>query len=214
MCRCVVPIITHLGETPSKAVAHPLLDNRRRVSQPLHAGHCRQLRKNAPNSGEQMNLEKPFGAIKALDSCELPDFAVLIGRNGVGKTQLLNGIAERRITGLVRASENIEKYDIASFRPDPAQRASLGASLFAERTAEKYIDGTGKGAPRELAKEIHERTIAKYRLEAGTAKRREFESVLRGAIDIPDFKVFSALRVRGGRPIVSEALMANVKWIT
>ena len=77
----------------------------------------------------KMKLRNPYGSIKRLDACDLPDFAVLIGRNGVGKTQLLTGIAERQITGLAHSTATIEKYDIREFRPGPVQRASLGGGV-------------------------------------------------------------------------------------
>ena len=54
------------------------------------------------------SLNQPFSCIKSLDAFELPDFAVLIGRNGVGKTRLLSGIQDGSIavSGLPR--EDIE----------------------------------------------------------------------------------------------------------
>ena len=161
----------------------------------------------------KMNLKQPFGAIKALDACELPDFAVLIGRNGVGKTQLFTGLAERRITGPAHPAEVIEKYDIASFRPGPAQRASLGGSLFAERTGEKFHDGTGGTAPVDLAKEIYRRTVDEYGLGDGTALLREFDALVQKAIDIPDFEVFGTMPVEGPRQGVAGAVTTYTREI-
>ena len=44
----------------------------------------------------RIDLKQPYKSINTLTTEELPDFAVLIGRNGSGKTQLLNAIKEGR----------------------------------------------------------------------------------------------------------------------
>ena len=40
----------------------------------------------------KIDLQRPHKSITTLTTEELPDFAVLIGRNGAGKTQLLTAI--------------------------------------------------------------------------------------------------------------------------
>ena len=42
----------------------------------------------------RVTLRNPYLSIKQMDEFDLPHFAVLIGRNGVGKTHLLTAIAQ------------------------------------------------------------------------------------------------------------------------
>ena len=42
----------------------------------------------------KIELKQPYKSISTLTTEELPDFAILIGRNGVGKTQLLGTLKE------------------------------------------------------------------------------------------------------------------------
>ena len=45
-------------------------------------------------AGLQIRLSSAYRSIEKLDASSLPDFAILIGRNGVGKTQLLKALVE------------------------------------------------------------------------------------------------------------------------
>ena len=45
-------------------------------------------------TGLQIRLSSAYQSIEKLDASSLPDFAILISRNGVGKTQLLKALAE------------------------------------------------------------------------------------------------------------------------
>ena len=42
----------------------------------------------------RIELRQPYKSIESLKTEELPNFAVLIGRNGAGKTQLLAALKE------------------------------------------------------------------------------------------------------------------------
>ena len=141
-----------------------------------------------------MRLERPYGSILALDACDLPDFAVLIGRNGVGKTQLLSGIAGHNIRGAVHNSHTIEIYDFGSFRTGSSGGAGYSASLFAERTAQRFFGGTGSESPSALAHDIFHRTIERYGLAPGAHGRQEFDESVRSFISGPDFQAFGAVR--------------------
>ena len=154
----------------------------------------------------KLYLKNPYRSIKALDACELPDFAVLIGRNGVGKTQILNGIVERAINAPVNGPDDIEKYDSSNFRSGPTQRSSFGAELFAELTAQQYLDGTGGTSPAERAKDIFQAVIHDHNLKSGTEDRRTFDSQLDLAIDVPDFHHFGRVSVQGPPQHVADAL--------
>ena len=141
-----------------------------------------------------MKLERPYGSILALDACDLPDFAVLIGRNGVGKTQLLSGIAGHNIRGGVHNSHTIETYDFGSFRTRSSGGARYSTSLFAERTAQRFFAGTGDQSPSALAHKIFNRTIERYGLTPGAHGRQEFDESVRSFISAPDFQAFGAVR--------------------
>ena len=143
----------------------------------------------------RLRLESPFGSILSIDACELPDFAVLIGRNGVGKTQLLKGIADRQIQGGVHKSQSIEKHDIGSFRIRSSGRAAYGGSLFAEGTAQRFFSGIGGQSLSALAHNIFDDTIEGYGLAPGTRGRKEFDGVLRSFIGGPDFQRIGVVQV-------------------
>ena len=65
-----------------------------------------------------MNIElrQQYKSIATLSTEDLPDFAVLISRNGAGKTQLLEALNEgvARIPGI--SVDEIELYDMVSFQ--------------------------------------------------------------------------------------------------
>ena len=143
----------------------------------------------------RLSLKQPFGSITALDSCELPDFAVLIGRNGVGKSQLLAGIADRQIDGTFHKSQSIEKYDVASFRPRSSEGGRYSRSLFAERTAQRFFGDSGGQSPSEIARVIFDSTIKRYDLASETHGRQEFERTLRSiCAGSPDFRLIATIR--------------------
>ena len=119
---------------------------------------------------------------------------MLVGRNGVGKTQLLSGIAGHNIRGAVHNSHTIETYDFGSFRTRSSGGARYSASLFAERTAQRFFAGTGDQSPSALAHEIFNRTIERYGLAPGAHGRQEFDESVRSFISGPDFQAFGAVR--------------------
>ena len=64
-----------------------------------------------------IELKQPYLSIKKMNGFDLPDFAVLIGRNGVGKTQLLDAIMKGSASVSDLPISEIEKYDINTFQP-------------------------------------------------------------------------------------------------
>ena len=66
----------------------------------------------------------------SLTTEELPDFAVLIGRNGAGKTQLLDALKEGPavIPGIGR--DDIELYDMVTFHPPNANVGNRDSNRF------------------------------------------------------------------------------------
>ena len=86
-----------------------------------------------------VELKRPFPSINQMDAFSLPIFAVLIGRNGVGKTQLLKAIAR----GLVSVSDispsDIEEYDINSFQSKDSGKGGWGHSHFFQITTGRFF---------------------------------------------------------------------------
>lgn len=87
----------------------------------------------------RVELKRSYLSIQEMNGFELPDFAVLIGRNGVGKTQLLDAMASGAASVSELPRSNIEKYDINSFQPKNMERVNWGTSSFAESTTEQYF---------------------------------------------------------------------------
>lgn len=66
----------------------------------------------------KLNLKTPFASIQELNEFELPDFTVLTGLNGSGKTQLLQGIQSGKI--------EVEGYDLGHIISFNASNFQLG----------------------------------------------------------------------------------------
>ena len=65
----------------------------------------------------RITLKHPYKSIVTLATKELPDFAILIGRNGAGKTQLFEALLKGRAEIPDVSRDEIEMYDMVSFRP-------------------------------------------------------------------------------------------------
>ena len=63
----------------------------------------------------RIELNQQYKSITTLTTEELPDFAVLIGRNGAGKTQLLEALKEGQATIPDIGVDELEKYDMVDF---------------------------------------------------------------------------------------------------
>ncbi len=144
-----------------------------------------------------IELKQPYLSIKNLNSVELPDFTLLIGRNGVGKTQLLEAIAEGHISVSGISNSRTEKYDIDSFRPSDSGQANWESSSFAETAVEKYFKGESglaetrveiylKGesglAAATIFRNIYRKTTEDFELDDGTEYRLQFEEEARDTI--------------------------------
>ena len=68
-------------------------------------------------AGLQIRLSGAYRSIEKLDASSLPGFAILIGRNGIGKTQPLKALAEGAAIASEIPQDEIEMYDFASFAP-------------------------------------------------------------------------------------------------
>ena len=130
----------------------------------------------------RIELKQSFLSIKGLNAVELPDFTMLIGRNGVGKTHLLSAIKNGHVTVSEVPISEIEFFDLDSFKPQDSPTASWGSSSFAERAAEGFFAQQSDLAPMAAAKQIFCKTVKEFGLTEGSAGRRQFESRLRNEI--------------------------------
>ena len=158
-----------------------------------------------------IELKRPYLSIKKMNGFDLPDFAVLIGRNGVGKTQLLDAIMKGSASVPELPILEIEKYDINTFQPRDSSRYSWGNSVFAERTAELYFSRKSGPSLAEIAEMIFADTVTKFQLGEQSDKRRQFEEVLRNTISqIPDFEYFTKINASEALSAYSQAIQSKV----
>ena len=87
----------------------------------------------------RLEFKHKYLSIKGLTAVELPNFAVLIGRNGVGKTQLLDAVKNGHISVADMPTQEIEKYDMDTFRPNKAEQGSWANSNFAQNASGKVF---------------------------------------------------------------------------
>ncbi|MXY51909.1 MAG: ATP-binding protein [Gammaproteobacteria bacterium] len=139
----------------------------------------------------KIELTQPYQAISEVDTSELPDFAVLIGRNGAGKSQLLEAlkVGHAQVAGV--QTHQIELFDMASFRSPNSAVAGRAANQFARTTADAYLTGTSTDpAPVEIAAEVFGQ-FAETTREVTNTDNEGFAANLRDTISqLPDFAVF------------------------
>ena len=140
----------------------------------------------------RIELKQSYMSIEALTTEDLPAFAVLIGRNGAGKTQLLDALKEGKATIADIAVDEIEKYDMVTFRPPNSGEANRHANQFAQITADAYLLTPPGGQPRiETAAVIFDQLAGEIERESGVRAREDFERNLRDEVQhLPDFTVF------------------------
>ena len=142
-------------------------------------------------------FKHPYLSIQAMNDVDLPPFAVVIGRNGIGKTQLLDAIAKGNISVVDIPPSDIEKYDIATFRSRDSPKVSWGHCTFAEGTAELYLVGSSGTSPVAIAESIFSDALDSPGLSRDPATRARFEDSARQHIRLtPDFARLSAPRDR------------------
>ena len=142
----------------------------------------------------RIDLNRPYKSIIGLTTEDLPDFAVLIGRSGTGKTQLLEALT----TGAASISgirlDQIEKYDLSTFQPPNTNEAHRYVNQFAHNTAERYMSHSVHGqTPIKLAATIFKQYTNEIERASGTQARVNFEEDLRTEIrQLPDFAIFGS----------------------
>ena len=137
-------------------------------------------------------LNEPYKCIETLVAEELPDFAVLIGRNGAGKTQLLDALQQGSAVIPGVGVDEIEMYDLVSFRSSNTIAANRRANRFAIDTADAYLLGEpGQLPPIEIATELFESFLGEPERHSGTEGNDEFARTLREELrGLQDFVVF------------------------
>ena len=142
----------------------------------------------------RIELGGRYMSIAKLDSEELPDFAVLIGRNGAGKTQLLDAIKKGAVTIPGIGADDIEKYDMVAFGSPNTGEGNRHFNQFAQMTADAYLLSPSNGQPPiETAAAIFDQFASEVEREYGSQSRNEFERALREEIRrLPDFAVFGS----------------------
>ena len=131
----------------------------------------------------KIELKQPYRSISTLIIEDLPDFAILIGRNGVGKTQLLGALKEGQAVIPTIGVSEIELYDMDSFRPPNTDVADRNTSQFARDTANAYlISSPGGRPPIETAAAIFDECSSEIECGSGVQARDDFESNLRDEV--------------------------------
>ena len=140
----------------------------------------------------KINLRQPYKSIVTLTTEELPDFAILIGRNGAGKTQLLGALKDglAAIPGV--GVDEIESYDMVSFHPPNTNRADRQVNQFAQATADAYLSPPSGQPPIETAEAIFNQFVSDIERDSGAQARDDFKRNLRDEVrQLPDFAVFA-----------------------
>ena len=142
----------------------------------------------------RIELKQSYKSIETLATDELPDFAILMGRNGAGKTQLLDSLKEGLAVIPGIGLDEIELYNMDSFRSPNAGAANRNANQFARATADAFLlSPPGGRAPAEIAAAIFEQCAGDIERDSSVEAREEFERNLRDEIrQVPDFTVFAA----------------------
>ena len=141
-----------------------------------------------------IELRAPYKSIHALRTEELPDFAMLIGRNGSGKTQLLEAL--RGGSAVIPGVDvtDTEFFDMSSFRPPNTGGADRHGNYFAKMTADAYLLPRSEQPPyREIASALFDQFADETESTMGDGARSDLDRTLRDEVRrLPDFGVFAS----------------------
>jgi len=136
----------------------------------------------------KIELTQHHKSIQGIETPDLPDFAVLIGRNGAGKTQLLTALKEgdAQIAGV--QPHDIDLFDMSSFQAANSGVGTRGSDSFAKSTADTFLTATPDGpSPAQTAKGIFDQ----FTDEFGADESQEIVANVReGVRQLPDFALF------------------------
>ena len=122
----------------------------------------------------RIELNQPYKSIVDLTTEDLPDFAVLIGRNGAGKTQLLDALKEGRAKVPGIDMSEIELYDMASFVPPNTRQVDRHANQFAQVTGDTFLTPPRGQPPIETTKAIFDQFVNDIERSSGVQARDDF----------------------------------------
>ena len=149
----------------------------------------------------QIKIEQPYLSIKSLNSVDLPDFTTLIGRNGVGKTHLIEAIKKGYVTVSRFFPSDIVMYNLDSFKLRDSPEANWGNYFTPELAAETYFGDGSNSAPVVAAADIFKKIVNDFNLIEGSSGRREFEEGFRNEIRrLNKFSTFPGLHYNGALP--------------
>ena len=137
-------------------------------------------------------LRSPYKSIQTLETVALPCFAVLIGSNGVGKTQLLEGLKQGHLEPAGIAIYDIEQFDMHSFFSPNAGESGRQINRFAHATTAAFFGSyAGERPLKETAREVFDQAIAAHARNHGAPAVDRLVEDLRTEIRaMPDFTVF------------------------
>ncbi len=149
----------------------------------------------------KIQLTAHHNSIQEIETCELPDFALLIGRNGAGKTQLLTALKEGHAEVPGVSQDDIDLFDMHSFRAPNSGKGNRTSNHFAKTTADTFLIGTPNGtSPAQTAKEIFDQVTEETANACGAETREEFFANLRKRVrQLPDFELYPG-SLFGGNP--------------
>lgn len=147
----------------------------------------------------KIDLNQPYKSMTTLAVEDLPDFTAIVGRNGTGKSQLLSALKEGVATIPGLRPEDIESYDMVSFRPSNTNVGNRNFNGFAKMTADAYLLGSpGSQPPIEKAAELFDKFTGEIECTHNVEERDKFVQQLKDGIqDLMDFSVFPPNRGRG-----------------
>ena len=145
----------------------------------------------------KIELKRSYLSIGELECPTLPDFTVMTGQNGAGKTHLLQALQAGHAVVLGIGKNSIELYDLASFQPNTGGGGHVSIDL-AKSTAQHYLE-CHEGRPLiDVAREIYEQFKSKHENRQGKEEGDEFDRALRRRImKVPDFSSFPTSYSKG-----------------
>ena len=160
----------------------------------------------------RIELQQAYKSIATLTTEDLPDLAVLIGRNGAGKTQILEALKEGHAVVSGIDLTDIELYDMTSYRVPNVNVGNRGFNQFGKATADAFLlAAPGKRPPIEVAAEVFDQFAGEGEGESDDENRAQFVSSLLDEIRLlPDFAIFPPARDRASPSPYKEALFQNV----
>lgn len=117
-----------------------------------------------------------------MDSFELPLFSVLIGRNGIGKTHILDAIENGQIAAQGPTVDYIKKYDIDTFRPAKSTPGDWKDSQNYMKFTERVFPESPTLSLPEQSKDIFENHLKNILVNNSKLTRDECELKLRAQL--------------------------------